>query len=292
MSILFALLGIILFLFLFAATMSSLLYWYETINTPCGEIPSPKPGLVACAQVFSLSLMGYFTGVFLYPLGFFWKPKPSPLSPEAETKKTPLVLLHGINDNSSALLSMYTRLRKQGYPVYVFSYFSLFVSVETTLSRFDDFVHVVEASYPGRKPVLIGHSLGGILIRRWLMKAENQLRPLGVITLGTPHGGSKMAVFAPGRLAKLLLPASAFIAELKEARLSEALPCVSLVSPIDEAVLPASSLIPPSDWKMRVTNRSSHFSMLFCAYVFKTLLEELRAIENSALSIPPETPAE
>ena len=291
MSLLFALIVIVLFLFVFAATMSSILYWYETINTPCEEIPSPKPGFVACAQVFAFSLAGYFIGVFSYPVGFFWKRTPTPLTPETAGAKPPIVLIHGINDNSSALLALYYRLQKEGYPVFTFSYFSLFVSVETTLSRFDDFVHMVEASYPGRKPMLIGHSLGGIFIRRRLMQAENQLRALGVITLATPHGGSKMAVFAPGRLAKLILPSSKLIAELKAAGPVESLPCVSLVSPIDEAVLPAASLLPPKGWKMRVTSRASHFTMLYCSCVFADLLEELKAIEAGFAPIPTETTA-
>ena len=139
---------------------------------------------------------------------------------------------------------------------------------------------------------MLGHSLGGLIIRRWLMKPENEARPLGVITLATPHKGSKMAMFAPGSLAKKLMPGSDMIAELASAAPPKLVPCVSLVSPIDEAVLPAASLVPPKGWKMRITNRASHHSTLFCSRVFKTLLEELRAIEDSARTIPEETLAE
>ena len=290
MSIVYALLGIVVFLFLFSATMSSIIYWYETVNTPCEQIPSPKPGITACAQVYMLSLMGYVTAIALYPIGLFWHRKPSPLTPDAKPDKTPVILVHGLNDNASVLLFLYHRLQKQGYPVLTFSYYSLFVPLETIETRFDDFAHMVEVSFPGHKPVFIGHSLGGLLIRRWLMKPENEARPLGVITLATPHAGSKMAMFAPGALAKKLMPGSDMIATLKEAAPSGSVPCVSLVSPIDEAVLPAASLVPPEGWKMRITNRASHHSMLFCSRVFKTLLEELRAIEDSARTIPEEAP--
>lgn len=285
MSIIFALVCIVLFLFLFAAALSGILYWYETLNTPCEDIPSPKPGLFSCAYLFLQSLMGYVTAIVLYPIGFFWQKKPSPLSPDADSPKPPVILVHGLNDNASALLFWYFRLKKQGYQPFTFAYFSLFVPFEKTMARFDDFVHMVEASFPGKKPLLVGHSLGGLIIRRWLAQGENSRRPLGVVTVASPHGGSKMAVFAPGSLSRHLLPGSAFIAELKAQEHTGSLPCVSLVSPIDEAVLPAASLLPPEGWKMRVTNRASHHSMLFCRRVFKSLLEELGAIEDGARSI-------
>lgn len=287
MSITLALICSILFLFLFAATVSSILYWYETLNTPCKEIPSPKPGLFSCAYLYFQSIMGYATAIALYPIGFFWQKKPSPLNPDSDGEKSPVILIHGLNDNASSLLFLYHRLKKHGYQPFTFAYFSLFVPLEKTLARFDDFVHMVEASFPGKKPLLVGHSLGGLIIRQWLAQGENSSRPLGVATIASPHGGSKMAVFAPGRLSRLLLPGSAFISELKEQEQPASLPCVSLVSPIDEAVLPAASLLPPEGWKMRVTNRASHHSMLFCRYVFKSLLEELGDIEESARSIPP-----
>jgi len=99
-----------------------------------------------------------------------------------------------------------------------------------------------------------------------------------VITLGTPHGGSKLATLAPGALAKNITPGAALIAALREAPPLTGIACVSLVSPADEAVLPASGLVPPEGWKLRLTHKIGHFSMLFCPSVARMVLEELRTM--------------
>ena len=126
--------------------------------------------------------------------------------------------------------------------------------------------------------MFVCHSLGGLLVRQWLLSPENQQCAGGVISLGTPHKGSKVAALAPGSLAKNLIPGAEFINKLQSASSYPNMPHIALVSPMDEVVLPAANLVPPEGWRMRVTNAAGHFSMLFCPKVAGIVMRELEEI--------------
>ncbi len=282
--------------FVLFALGASLLFWYEKRNEtapPFGLVPGVqaapgavrpsgdvRPGPAACLRLFLHSLAGYFIGVFLHPVGWAhsWKVRPC----GTKGGKPPLILIHGINDNSSVWLRAAPLFKKRGYAVSTYSYFSLFVPLEKVLSGLEEHVRRVEAACPGRKPVFVCHSLGGVLVRRWLLDEANRRRAGGVATLATPHRGSKLAALAPGTLARCIRPASQLIATLAEPSPREPFPCVSLVTPTDEAVLPAANLLPPEGWRLVVTENTSHFCMLWRGGVLRALLDEVENISGNA----------
>lgn len=72
-------------------------------------------------------------------------------------------------------------------------------------------VATLEARWPGRPLYLVGHSRGGLLAGAHLL-AHDEARIVGLVTIGTPHAGSRLAPFAGrlrlgGRLLARLLPA-------------------------------------------------------------------------------------
>lgn len=265
-----ALLLLILAGFFLFALCSNLLYWYETLNTPDERIPSPKPGPIACLRQYVATLVGYFLCVGLLPFGPLLRRRV-----EKGSDAQPVICIHGLNNNAAVWLWLSRRMDKDGYSVSTCSYFSFFVSLERIIAGLDAHIREVEASFPGKKPLLVCHSLGGLLARHWLAIGDNRDRLAGLITLGTPHRGSRLAVLAPGRLAATIVPGSAFLAALSEAR-PLPFPCTALVSPTDEAVLPAPGLLPPEGWTMRVTARVGHFGMLFRPSICAMVLEELK----------------
>ena len=69
-------------------------------------------------------------------------------------------------------------------------------------------VHVKRTTCPTRPLILMGHSLGGILIKQALVNAHNNTRykPLkdattGLVFFGTPHAGGKDALVTMGKIA-------------------------------------------------------------------------------------------
>lgn len=267
--------------FMVFSLCSNLIYWYENLNTPKNPIPLPKPGPLLCIVKFFISMGGYVLCVALFPFGPFLHRRPAP-APDAESGALPpIILIHGLNNNAAVWLYLGHKLRGAGYNISTYTYSSLFVPLESIINRLDAHISEVERLSPGRKPVIIAHSLGGILTRAWLMRAGNRGRLAGLITIGTPHGGSKLAVLAPGALAKNLLPGSSLIASLREAGELPGFPCTALASPMDEAVLPATNLLPPEEgWKLRISAPVGHFSMLFWPSTARMLLEELNDMDK------------
>ena len=278
MSIIFALVAAILAAYMLFALCSNLIYWYETVNSPAPDIPSLKPGPFACLLLYVDTLSSYLVCALFFILGPFSHRRIN--TARTQAARPPLILIHGLYNSASVWLYLGRRFRKAGFPVSTFSYHSFFTSPQCILQRLEEHVRRVEAAFPGQRPVFVTHSLGGIFVRHWLLRPENSARTGGLLTLGAPHQGSKLAAVAPGRLAKNLFPAAPFMRELQQTpaptmKLAGTLPCVALVSPMDEAVLPAANLLPPPGWRLRITSGAGHFSMLIRPSVAELALREL-----------------
>ena len=256
---------------------SNIIYWYETLNSPEPAIPSPRPGVFSCLFCYLNSLGSYLLCAVIFVLGPFSHRRVIK-SPEQNPALPPLILIHGIYNSAAVWRYLGRRFGKAGFPFSTSSYRSVFTSPQRLIQGLEDHVRKVEAAFPGQKPVFVCHSLGGLIVRHWLLAPGNRERAGGVLTLGTPHKGSKVAALGPGRLVKHLLPTADFIRSLQNATDPAPLPCVSLASPTDEAVQPPSSLVPPQGWRLRVTNRLGHFSMLFCPRTARIVMEELNGI--------------
>lgn len=79
-------------------------------------------------------------------------------------------------------------MRRQGFIVHLFSYPSVRADLSANATRLAQFLDTLDADTLH----LVGHSLGGILIRA-LFQNHPQRQPGRIVTLGTPHGGSRVA---------------------------------------------------------------------------------------------------
>ena len=102
--------------------------------------------------------------------------------------KESVVLIHGLWFSGYILFVLARRLRRQGFAVYTFSYPSVRADLRVNAARFARFLDTLDADIVH----LVGHSLGGILIRA-LFHHYPQHKPGRIVTLGTPHGGSRVA---------------------------------------------------------------------------------------------------
>ncbi|MDR2075695.1 MAG: hypothetical protein LBP61_01995 [Desulfovibrio sp.] len=273
MAVLAFLLCLFFGIFLLLSFCANVLFWYEILNAPEGRIPALRPGPRTCLRHYALTVLSYLLCLGLTPFGPLAQRRPQ----RQETDLPPVILVHGLLNNASAWLFLGRRLQMAGYPVSTFCYSSLFTPMEKILEDLDGHVRQVQALSGGRKSVFLGHSLGGLLVRRWLGGNGGRLTGTrGIITLGTPHGGSKVAIFASGSLARNIRPDGSLVAVLREAAPLEGLACVSLVSSADEAVLPPACLLPPPGWTLRLTPPVPHFLLLFSPSIASMVLEELR----------------
>ncbi|WP_028114232.1 esterase/lipase family protein [Ferrimonas kyonanensis] len=94
-----------------------------------------------------------------------------------------LVMLHGLYMHHTIMRPLAALMRNQGWQVDGFSYNSLAIDPDVLFRRLD------RRRRPGQPMYLLGHSLGGVLIRQY---AEQHPLPPGsrLVTLGSPHQGA------------------------------------------------------------------------------------------------------
>jgi len=269
------LIGLVVTGYLLCALCSNVLFWYETLNAPPSAIPLAKPGVVSCLRQYGRALWNYglCSGltVFRPVLGRYIRALEG-----GDAGLPPVILIHGLYNSGTVWFFLARRLREAGYRVILFGYPSFGTSAEVVTERFDACMARVETESPLYRPCLVAHSLGGLIVRNWLRRPGNAERLSGVITLGTPHKGSKFAALALGSMAR----ATRIRSDLVEGVQPDATPpglCVSLASPCDEAVLPPENLMPPASWELVVTHPAGHFGMLFSPRVAATILENLKS---------------
>lgn len=100
-----------------------------------------------------------------------------------------VVLVHGLWMRGPDMGLLRWRLRRCGYATSQFSYSSLRCGLAEAAARLQAYLQTLDADVIH----LVGHSLGGLVIRRLLLDYPQQ-RPGRVVTLGTPHLGSQVAV--------------------------------------------------------------------------------------------------
>lgn len=273
MALIFALFG---FLVLFAG-ITYTLYWYDTANGPELErlrrVSQERiPGWVF--RGFLWAVAAQITAVLTFPLG--WIPRRKAVSHPAGGSDPIVVPVHGLYHNRSAFLLLERALKRSGiHDVRPWSYSSWnkeFFQLADSLRRYLEELH---GSAPSRPILLVGHSLGGLLARYAAATCRKGVVS-GCLSLGTPHQGSRLAVFALGALGKSLGYRSPLIETLEREenrRPAPEFPCVALVSPVDNMVLPTASLIPPAQhWQVQWTPPMSHVAMLYHPAVLRAVV--------------------
>lgn len=249
------------------------LYWYE--NSAAFRIE--KKSLAPLLRGFFSGIASLLVVMVCYPFGWMRSvQRPKNLSPSDPV----IILAHGLFHNASGWGLFKRRLQKAGFKnIFAMNYRSFFTSFDEVLGKFEQFVCSAREAVPGQPVVLIGHSLGGLVSRVYAEGATGEQIPAAVITLGSPHRGSKMVAFGPGRLALSLMYRGPLFEELE--RLGRDLPCpgIALYSSADALVLPAGGLKAPyGGWVHCETVPVSHVSMLFSRPVAQQVIDHLRSI--------------
>lgn len=102
-----------------------------------------------------------------------------------------VVLLHGFMNNSLVMTYLGSKISAEGYKVYHFNYKTRHYS-EKTLDDLDSLISKVKES----EVYLVGHSMGGLVIRNYIHKErfkDKMSKIKGVVTVATPHNQSLTA---------------------------------------------------------------------------------------------------
>jgi len=98
-----------------------------------------------------------------------------------------VILIHGLHQVDFVMRPLAKRLQAQGFDTHQFSYRSMRDSIKTNSARLNTWL---ESHHHPDQPIdLVGHSLGGLIIRDFVAHYP-QWRIGRCVTLGTPHLGS------------------------------------------------------------------------------------------------------
>lgn len=241
-------------------------FWYESANGP-HRAYLERLSHGRSAWWLARGVFQGFASILLvclcFPFGYMrsWR-HPGTTGP---CSLPPVVLVHGLYHNASAWLLYRLWLKRAGFrKVYGFNYSSFGVSFEDVGERFGSFVEKVEAANPEQPPILIGHSLGGLVGRAFADDPGHEGRVRALVTLGSPHGGSKLAALSLGRLGQSLLYGGPLCEQLKKARAPIGSHRLAVFSSMDTMVLPFEGLkIDDPGWTQLETSPVGHVGLLF-----------------------------
>ncbi|MYU02953.1 alpha/beta fold hydrolase [Streptomyces sp. SID8366] len=159
--------------------------------------------------------------VLLYPTGLFQE-RLAPLAAPGGTARLPVrpgppvVLLHGFIDNRSVFVLLRRSLGQHGgQRVESLNYSPLTCDIRTAAELFGRHVEEICARTGSDRVDVVGHSLGGLIARYYVQCMGGDLRVRTLVTLGTPHSGTRVAPLADAHpIVRQMRPGSQVIEEL------------------------------------------------------------------------------
>lgn len=193
------------------------------------------------------SLIGEFgAGIRIFLLRQPWTTqRPSVLPATGPTARVPVVLVHGYLCNHRIWDAVASDLRAQGHAVFA-------VNLEPVFASIDDYVPIVEAAVTelcrvtgANQVALVGHSMGGLAIRAW-MRDHGTRKVVRVLTLGTPHAGTRIEPNADTPNGLQMRWQSEWLAELAAIESADARALIRIaLTPQDNIVFPQRAQVLP-----------------------------------------------
>lgn len=187
-----------------------------------------------------------------------------------------VVLVHGFVCNRGLWTPWLSRLRAAGVPFVA-------VNLEPVFGSIDDYVDIIDAAVrrieqaTGERPLMVGHSMGGLAIRAWLAARQADARVRGVITIGTPHGGTWLANFAHlGINARQMKPGGTWLRALEAAEppaRRQLFHCI--YGHGDNIVFPASNALLPGAAARQHVPGTAHIDLVHRPEVMAVLWQKL-----------------
>ncbi|WUV20725.1 alpha/beta fold hydrolase [Streptomyces sp. NBC_01485] len=128
----------------------------------------------------------------------------------------PVVLLHGFIDNRSVFVLLRRSLAQHGrHRVESLNYSPLTCDIRTAAELLGRHIEEICERTGSRQVDVVGHSLGGLIARYYVQRLGGDVRVRTLVTLGTPHSGTRVAPLANAHpIVRQMRPGSEVIEEL------------------------------------------------------------------------------
>ncbi|WCN02796.1 esterase/lipase family protein [Streptomyces sp. M92] len=144
-------------------------------------------------------------------------PETSPPAPRLPAPTSPpVVLLHGFIDNRSVFLLLRRSLAQHGrHQIESLNYSPLTCDIRTAAELLGRHIDEICERSGSERVDVVGHSLGGLIARYYVQRLGGDLRVRTLVTLGTPHAGTRVVPLANAHpIVRQMRPGSAVIEEL------------------------------------------------------------------------------
>ena len=190
---------------------------------------------------------------------------------------TPIVLVHGYASNRGMWVRFRQRLLAAHMgPVYSLNLEPLFAGIDEFATQLHKRIEGLCHESGATQVVVIAHSMGGIVTRAY-MATHGAGRVAALVTLGSPHQGTRMAALGIGRAADQMRAGGAWLSTLKdkESAAEYALPpTLSIYTTNDDLAYPPESA--ELAWAENVAvSGVGHVGLLFSAEVFALVKQYL-----------------
>lgn len=205
--------------------------------------------------------------VVLQPFARLWRLEAA-VSP-ASDGAAPILLIPGYFCNEAMWRPFQDRLRAAGRLVASVTLEPPFAGIDELAERLDEEVDRLLAATGAARVMLVGHSTGGLIARAYLERRGPD-RVAALITIATPHHGTKLARLGLGRDAREMEPGSAWLRALNSR--PPQVPTHSIWSARDEIVVPRDSAR-LAGARETMLALPGHFGLLEAPEVLQAVLE-------------------
>lgn len=168
-------------------------------------------------------------------------PKP-PVAASPPTRR--VVLVHGFMETGSTFKTLQRRLEKRGFECYT----PRLLHNDGRGGLENLAVHLkqdIDAKFGPQEPIsIVAFSMGGLVSRHYLQNLGGAARCKNLITVSSPHNGTKAAWIYPSQGAKEMRPGSSFLTNLHSTQGNlEKIQVASYRTPLDLVILPPTSSV-------------------------------------------------
>ena len=146
------------------------------------------------------AMMAEAIAVMSYPLAWF-------MGTSSKATGVPVLMVHGLFHNASAWFIFSRRLKRAGFEnLHTYQYNSFTKNFSQAVDGCGKKLDTLFGDRPDGRVILIGHSLGGLVCRKVAGNSLYRERVAAMVTLGSPHKGSELALFGGNTMARDLIP--------------------------------------------------------------------------------------
>lgn len=216
------------------------------------------------------------------------------LTHDLDAAGTPILLVHGMGDNRSVFTVLRRSLRRCGFGQVRTLNYSVFTSdVRTAADSLGRAVDAACAQTGYERVHVVAHSLGGVVARYYVQRLGGDDRVHTLVTLGSPHGGTRSARLLPLRLCRQLTPGSELLAELAAPAPGCRTRFVAVWSDLDQVIYPkrhARIDHPDLDARNVLLRGIGHTSLPADGRVARVVTRELVHLDQDGATVPAPEP--